>query len=69
MRRNATTAASSVSLRAVDRDSDGPVFMSPTVARFRHFATVFGLIPKLPAQPRERSLRSLHCCSDGVPDP
>ena len=29
----------------VDRGSFGPVFMSSTVARFRHLATVFGLMP------------------------
>lgn len=44
-RRNATTVASSTWVNTVDRGSDGPVFISSTVARFRHFATVLGLIP------------------------
>jgi len=37
--------ASSSSVRTVERGSFGPVFMSSTVARLRHFATVLGLIP------------------------
>jgi hypothetical protein len=32
-------------VRTFDRGSFGPVFRSSTVARFRHFATVLGLIP------------------------
>ena len=40
-----TTIASSASVSTVDLGSDGPVFMSSTVDRFRHFATVFGLMP------------------------
>ena len=38
-------ASSSSSVRTVDRGSFGPVFRSSTVARFRHFATVLGLMP------------------------
>ncbi|MBM2295085.1 hypothetical protein JQX09_24510 [Sulfitobacter pseudonitzschiae] len=64
-RRNATIIASSASVRTVERGSLAPVFKSSTVARFRHFATVFGLIASF-AQLRERSLRSLYCSSDGV---
>jgi hypothetical protein len=45
VRRNATTIASSASVKTVERGSFGPVFRSSTVARFRHLATVFGLIP------------------------
>jgi hypothetical protein len=44
-RRNATIAAYSASVKTVERGSVGPVFQSSTVARFRHFATVFGLMP------------------------
>jgi len=44
-RRNATTIASSASVRVVERGAFGPVFRSSTVALFRHFATVLGLIP------------------------
>jgi hypothetical protein len=44
-RRKATTIACSASVSTVDRSSVGSVFMSSTVARFHHFATVFGLIP------------------------
>jgi hypothetical protein len=44
-RRNATIAASSGSVKTVERGSVGPVFISSTVARFRHFATVFRLMP------------------------
>ena len=61
--------------------SVGPVFMSPTVARLRHFATVLGSIPSSRlscASPQSRprtdggqafDLRSLYCCSDSVPSP
>jgi len=45
VRRNATTAVSSASLRTVERGCDGPVVISSTVARFRRFATVLGLVP------------------------
>ena len=31
--------------QTVERGSAGPVFLSSTVARFRHFATVLGLMP------------------------
>ena len=65
-RLNATIVASSASDKTVDRGSFGPVFKSSTVWRLRHFATVFGLMPSLLAQLRERSLRSLYCSSDGV---
>jgi hypothetical protein len=41
----ATTIASSASVRTVDLGSFGPVFMSSTVARLRHFATVLGFMP------------------------
>jgi hypothetical protein len=44
-RRKATIIASSASARTVDRGSVGPVFISSTVARFRHFATVLGFMP------------------------
>ena len=64
--------ASSASDRTVERGSDGAVFISSTVARLRHFATVLGLMPSCAAidplinplslgpqaQLRERSLRS-----------
>ena len=40
----ATTIAASASLSTVDRGSVGPVFISSTLARFRHFATILGLI-------------------------
>lgn len=40
----ATRVASSASVSTVDRGSVGPVFISSTVARLRHFATVFGLM-------------------------
>ena len=43
-RRKATIVASSASVRTVDRGSFGPVLRSSTVARFRHLATVFGLM-------------------------
>ena len=43
--RETVTIASSASVSTVDRGSVGPVFISPTVARFRHFATVLGLMP------------------------
>lgn len=65
-RLNATIAASSASDRTIELGSYGPVFISSTVARLRHFATVLELITQLPAQLRERSLRSLYCCSDSV---
>ena len=41
----ATTTASSSTDRTVDRGSFGPVGRSEAEARFRHLATVFGLIP------------------------
>lgn len=41
-RRRMTITNSTV--RTVERGSVGPVFMSSTVARCRHFATVFGLM-------------------------
>ncbi len=44
-RRNATTIASSFSLRTVERGSFAPVFWPSTVLRLRHFATVLGVIP------------------------
>lgn len=44
-RRNATTIAFSAAVRTVDRGFDGPVFISSTVARLRHVATVSGLMP------------------------
>jgi hypothetical protein len=44
-RRIARTIASPASLSTVDRGSVGLVFISSTVARFRHFATVLGLMP------------------------
>ena len=44
-RRYATTIASSASVSTVERASVGPVFLSSTVARLRHFATVLGLMP------------------------
>ena len=37
--------ASSASDRTVERGSDGAVFISSTVARLRHFATVLRLMP------------------------
>ena len=49
--RDAMTLQTAVQRRAcqvrdgrLERGSDGPVFISSTVARFRHFATVLGLI-------------------------
>ena len=45
-RRKATTVASSASVRIVERGSFGPVLRSSTVWRLRHFATVFGLMPR-----------------------
>ncbi len=63
------TAASPSSLRTVDRGSFGLVFKSSTVTRFRHFRDGLGVDPQLPAQLRERSLRSfgpsLEPCMDG----
>jgi PAS domain S-box-containing protein len=44
-RKAAPIIASSASDRTVERGSVGPVFMSSTVVRFRHFATVLGLMP------------------------
>jgi len=41
----ATTIASLALVSTVARGSVGPVFISPTVARLRQFATVFGLMP------------------------
>ncbi len=38
-------AASSTSDRTVDRGSLDPVFISSIIARLRHFATAFGLMP------------------------
>ena len=43
--RKATTIASPALVSTAARGSVGPVFMSPTVARLRQFATVFGLMP------------------------
>ncbi len=77
-RRNATIAASSDSVKTVERGSVGPVFICSPVARFRHFATVFGLMPSSwlnRASPHSRpktddwrsfDLHSLYFCSDGV---
>lgn len=48
-RRNAMTAASMSSVRTLDRGCFGRVFMSSTVARLRHAATVFRLIPGSPS--------------------
>ena len=44
-RPNATMAASSASVRTVERSAFESVLKSSTVCRFRHFATVVGLIP------------------------
>lgn len=44
-RRNAMIIASSASVRTVERGFAGSVLRSSAVSRFRHFATVFGLIP------------------------
>jgi hypothetical protein len=41
----ATGNASSAVVRTVEQGSFGPVFLSSTDTRLRHFATVFGLIP------------------------
>ena len=41
----ATIIASSSRLRTVERGSVGPALRSSTVARLRHFRTVFGLMP------------------------
>jgi hypothetical protein len=43
----------------------GPVFRSSTVARLRHCATVFGLIPSSRSASRAK-LAIAVCCSDGV---
>lgn len=53
------------SVKTVDRGSFGPVFMSSTLSRFRHFAAVLSCT-QFSAQLRERSLRSLYCCSSGI---
>ena len=41
----AYSAFSSALVKTVERGSVGPVFISSTVARFRHVATVLGLMP------------------------
>ena len=59
-------AASSASVRTVERGAFESVLKSSAVCRFRHFATVFGVDPHLPAPRRERSLRPLNYRSHGV---
>ena len=65
-RRNATMAASSASVRAVERGSFGPVLRSSTVCRLRHFATVFGLIPSsrlsVASEAYDRCIAALTAC-------
>jgi hypothetical protein len=58
--------ATSSSRRTVECGSRGPVFRSSTVCRLRHFATVFWVDARLPAQLRDRSLPSLYCRFGGV---
>ncbi len=71
-------SASSASVSTVERGYVGPVFISSTVTRFRHFATVFGLMPSSrlscaseacdhSGQPSNQWRADPHyCCSDGV---
>ena len=65
-RRNATTIASSASVRVVERGSFGPVFRSSTVARLRHFATVLGLMPNsrlsVASEACDRCIAALTAC-------
>jgi hypothetical protein len=65
-RRNATTAASSASVKVVERGAFGPVFKSWTVVRLRHFATVFGFIPSsrlsVESEACDRCIAALTAC-------
>ena len=57
-------AATSAAWKSTCRKARRP----PAMARlpFTPLRNRLGIDPKLPAQRRERSLRSLYCCSDGV---
>src|SRR5690606_3534460 len=61
-----TAIASSASMRTVDRGSGGPRIHIPDRRTLAPLRNGLGVEAQLPAQLRERSLRSLYCCSDSV---